>query len=88
MIPLLALAETAPTTLTGALVAGLSGLAGAVVWLATRLLAAKDAHSEELRRLLVQRGEDVERLTEALGGLRSHTEALEAHTEAHARRSR
>lgn len=46
MTPLLVtLAETVPTTLTGALVAGVTGLAGAVVWLATRLLSAKDAHA-------------------------------------------
>lgn len=52
MNPLLVtLAESTPTTLTGALVAGVTGLAGAVVWLATRLLSAKDAHAAAITAL-------------------------------------
>lgn len=78
MTPLLVtLAETVPTTLTGALVAGVTGLAAAVVWLATRLLAAKDAHAAKVEELYRHRGEDIERLTTALGGLERHTELLE-----------
>lgn len=77
MTILVTLAESTPTTLTGALVAGVTGLAAAVVWLAQRLLASKDAHAAKVESLYVQRGEDIERLTTALGGLERHTELLE-----------
>ena len=82
MSPLLLVADAGPTTLTGALGIAVSALAGVVVWLGQRLLAAQDAHTAEIRTLYAQRGEDIERLTTALGAIAQHTEAVERAAEA------
>lgn len=67
MSPLLslALAETVPTTLTGALLGAVTALGGVVGWLATRLLAAKDAHTVALTERDRSHREEVSRLTDA-----------------------
>lgn len=77
MIPLLALAENTPTTLAGALTLAVSALAGAVVWLVTRLLTAKDQHAAKVEELYRQQLKEVEPLVAAVSVLDRHSDLLE-----------